>query len=157
MLVLQDAGGHTPWSQGAAGFISAPHGNHRYFIGVRCQLGSQLNEEIAQLDTAAEWSVIGPDVAEELEDDLGDELGHIQMRTSRGLIVGPLRRLRIALLADEGMGNNVDVEATVLVAADWAGPVMLGFKGFLERLRIGIDPGASAVDEPRVYFGSYTD
>jgi hypothetical protein len=32
---------------------------------------------------------------------------------------------------------------------------MLGFKGFLERLKIGVDPGALPQDIPTIYFGGY--
>jgi hypothetical protein len=67
MLFLHGEEQPTQWSQGQAGFISEACGGHRYFIGVRCQLGSQVNAEIAQLDTAAEWSVISGEIAEELE------------------------------------------------------------------------------------------
>jgi hypothetical protein len=156
MLVLQGEGVLTPWSHGAASFISEVEQGHRYLVGVRCRLGAQENEEIAQLDTAAQWSVVGGEIADELAADLGDIVQeHIQMSTRLGLLNGSLRKLRIELLADAEHGVNVEVDATVAVLPDWNGPVMLGFNGFLERLRIGIDPGADAQAVPLIFFGTY--
>jgi hypothetical protein len=129
---------------------------HRYFVGIRCRLGTQETSEIAQLDTAAQWSVVGGEVAEELINDLQEVVDEqIQMSTRLGTLHGSLRRLRIELLADAGLGANVLVDATVAVLPDWTGPVMLGFHGFLERLRVAIDPGAHAAMEPRIFFGAY--
>lgn len=155
MLVVQEDGIELPWSEGAAQFISEPYGGHKYFVGVRCQLGNQEVVEIAQLDTAAEWSVVSADVAAALENDLGEPLDEIVMHTRFGQMRGLLRRVRISLLADEGLGDNVDVDGTILVIPDWPGPVMLGFRGFLERLKIAIDPGADAAALSRIYFGAY--
>lgn len=157
MLRLHDAAGSVPWSQGAAQFVSEQAGTHRYFVGVRCRLGTQETEELAQLDTASEWSVISDEVAVELGNDLGDAEGNIQLHTRFGRLDGTLRRLRITLLADAEQGADVEVEATVVVLPNWPGPVMLGFRGFLQRLRLGIDPGVDANSIPRIYFGAFVD
>ena len=49
-----------------------------------------------------------------------------------------LSRTRILLLACEG--TSLEVEAATLVHPDWVGPSILGYRGFLERLRIALDP-----------------
>jgi hypothetical protein len=77
------------------------------------------------------------------------------MRSRFGRMSGRLHRVRISLLADEGLGNDVDVESTILVVPNWPGPVMLGFKGFLERLKVAIDPGVNPAEVPRIHFGAY--
>ena len=155
MLVLQEGENQLPWSEGSAQFISEPYGRHNYFVGVRCQLGNQDVVEIAQLDTAAEWSVMSGDVAAALEPDLGEPLEEIVMYTRFGQSTGHLHRVRISLLADEDFGDNVDVDGTILVIPDWPGPIMLGFRGFLDHLKVAIDPGADADAMPRIHFGSY--
>jgi hypothetical protein len=59
--------------------------------------------------------------------------------------------LDIHLLADLG-GTDIKVESTVLVTGDWSGPTVLGFHGFLEKLRFALDPGV-AEGEEIIYFG----
>ena len=42
----------------------------------------------------------------------------------------------------------------MIVSDDWHGPIVLGWKGFIERVRIAIEPAVSAGEEGRIYFGS---
>jgi hypothetical protein len=53
------------------------------------------------------------------------------------------------MIADEGVG--LDVDATVFVPDDaWpSGRNFIGYSGFLEKIRIGLDP-----QQNDVYFGS---
>jgi hypothetical protein len=46
------------------------------------------------------------------------------------------------------------VDATVLLLPAWPGPMVLGVSGFLDRIRIAIDPGASVADA--IFFFSAT-
>jgi len=141
------------WSLGAAEFYPA-HEN-QLIVGVRCRLGTLEAEEIALLDTAAEWSVIGGDTADALAGDLGAHEQEITISTRLGKKTGTLRRLSVTLLADAGKGDSMDIEATVLVIDDWTGPVVLGYRGFMERLKVALDPGADAGAIPTLYFGAY--
>ncbi|MBI4531612.1 MAG: hypothetical protein HY709_08815, partial [Candidatus Latescibacteria bacterium] len=45
-------------------------------------------------------------------------------------------------------GENVEVEATWFISPDWPGPIVIGWKGCLERLRFAVDPS-----EDTFYFG----
>jgi len=45
-------------------------------------------------------------------------------------------------------GQPLLVEATWFVSPDWPGPLVLGWKGCLERFRFALDP-----NEERFYFG----
>ena len=65
------------------------------------------------------------------------------MSTRLGLIKGRLERLRVALVADEG--QPVEIDATFFVSRDWLGPTFLGYSGFMDRLRIAIDPSSDSV------------
>jgi hypothetical protein len=56
----------------------------------------------------------------------------------------------IALVADDG--SDYIVDATVLVIRGWPGPPVLGFRGFLERVRVALDPGCGS-DDAWFYFG----
>jgi hypothetical protein len=49
--------------------------------------------------------------------------------------------------ADEG--SPLNVEATWFVADGWPGPVVIGWKGCLERLRLALDP-----DQDTFYFAA---
>jgi hypothetical protein len=44
--------------------------------------------------------------------------------------------------ADEG--SPLAVEATWFVADGWPGPIVIGWKGCLERMRFALDPSADA-------------
>ncbi len=76
------------------------------------------------------------------------------MDTRFGILDGELRRLKIHLLADPGLGYDLTIESTVLIAKDWVRPplMVLGFHGFMDRLRFAIDPGIEPNNEI-IYFG----
>ena len=57
------------------------------------------------------------------------------------MLKGSLSRLNVSLLAEPDHGKDLSVDATVAVIPNWPGPVVLGYQGFLERLRFAIDPG----------------
>jgi hypothetical protein len=102
------------------------------------------------LDTGAHWTLIGPDLIDELGDELGEAIGSVPMSTRLGSFQGTLHRLSIQLVAD--MGADFTVEGTCLALPDWPGPAILGFNGFLERLRLALEP-ATAQTEARIHFG----
>jgi len=130
-----------PWSIGNAPFLtgSLGPGQSFYLVGVTCRIG-EIVEDIAILDTGSPWSVIGRETATILDNQLGEPTETIRMLTARyGWIEGELCRLNITLIAENG--NDLPIEGTVLVADEWEGPTILGYRGFLEKLRIGLDPG----------------
>jgi hypothetical protein len=65
---------------------------------------------------------------------------------------GHLHRMPISLLAEQGQGTDLQVDSTVMVTPEWTGPTVLGFRGFLERLRFALDPGMQQGSEI-IYFG----
>lgn len=116
-------------------------------------MGNLEATDIALCDTGAEWSVVGGDTAGLLEEYFGPPIRSVSMHTRFGTFPGELRKLDIHLLADPDMGADVRVESTVLVIKAWPGPTVLGFHGFLEKLRFALDPGV-APDREIVYFGA---
>lgn len=107
-------------------------------VGVRCRLGDGY-EEIALLDTGAEWSVLSSEAAIAVASHL-EHVEPLVMSTRLGKVSGTLCRLPVTLVADEG--SDIKLEASVLVSDDWTGPLVLGYRGFLANLRISIDPGS---------------
>ena len=101
------------------------------------------------MDTGANWSVVGGETAQEFAQH-PIECPGIELRTGYGKIRGDLVRSRITLIADEG--GDLSIETTIFVSEDWPGPVVLGFRGFLEKLRIALDPGVRP-GEQAFYFG----
>lgn len=144
----------SPWCCGAArcstGTIS---GGAPLVLGVRCRLGESLEVE-ALLDTGAEWSLIGGELAEVLAEECPrehDDEKPLLMSTRVGSVRGVFHRVPVTLIADTGA--SLEVSASVLLAKDWRLWPVLGYRGFLERIRIALDPGD--VDEPaRCFFGS---
>jgi hypothetical protein len=142
--------GRTVWSTGSAELLldeEMPTG--KVPVAVRCQFGSQ-SDEMAMLDTGARWSLLGPDTIALLGEELGEALGSVTMSTRLGRFHGSLHRLPIRLIAD--MGSDLVVEGTCLALPEWSGPNILGFSGFLDRLRFALEP--ASVDSPaRIHFG----
>jgi hypothetical protein len=151
-LVNQNDGSF--WNCGCATFFIDRHvGLSRLPIAVKCRIGSQDFTELALLDTAAQWSVFGKELVEILEEDLHSPTDTIKMSTRKGRIEGVLHRIEISLLAEQGCGRDLTIEGTVLVSKDWDGPTVLGYTGFLERIRFALDPGVLP-DEQKFYFGA---
>jgi hypothetical protein len=91
------------------------------------------------LDTAADWSVINTEIAEDLGL-FGIEGESIALSTRFGTIGGHLVPAPVTLIADGG--DSLRIDATVFVSSDWprkAG-TFLGYSGLLERIRFAVDP-----------------
>ena len=145
---------YTEWSSGFASYLTDyKQGSHGLSVAVRCRIGDLETIDLALLDTGAEWSVISGDTATILGDRLGPPSETIQMSTRFGTLLGALHRVNITLLAEENCGYDLTVEGSVFVPEDWAGPTVLGYRGFMERVRIALDPGA-ILDQQIFFFGS---
>jgi len=141
------------WSSGFASFLTShKQGFHRLSVAIRCRIGSMEEIDLALLDTGAEWSVIDGETAGILGDEIGPSSGEINIDTRLGKLRGALHRVDITLLAEEGCGRDLTVNGTVIVSKEWDGPIVLGYRGFMERIRIALDPGF--LDDRQVfYFG----
>lgn len=116
-------------------------------IYVRVAVPGMEETFLALLDTGAEWSVLDREIAEQLG--IAEVEGPtITMRHKEGSTPGKLIRTTVTMIADEGVG--LDVDATVFVPdSAWpTGRNFIGYSGFLEKIRIGLDPQRNDV-----YFG----
>lgn len=139
------------WSSGCSSFfISHKAGFSRIPLAVKCRIGDLETTELALLDTGAEWSVIGGELSEILENQIGFPEESFSMSTRLGKIFGSLYRINISLSAE--FGYDITVESSVFVSQEWNGPVVLGYRGFLERIRFAFDPGI-VPGEQIFYFG----
>jgi len=123
------------------------YGSHRLLVAVFCRIADGATPSVALLDTGSEWCVLPPEVAQESGFDLMPDPATAPLHTRFGLIYGRLERVTITLIADQG--HDLDVPATCFLSEDWPGPLVLGWKGFLERIRFSVDPN----EEP-FYFAS---
>jgi hypothetical protein len=115
-----------------------PNASGSLLVAVVCKVGGREDHEIALLDTASQWCVLPPPLARELGCDL-EAARDVRLHTRHGVLSGELRRFRILFVAEEG--ESVEVDATWFVSPDWTGPIVIGWKGCLERLRFALDPG----------------
>jgi hypothetical protein len=100
---------------------------------------------LAQVDSGSAYPMLEPGLAKALGVLDGDgEPARIHTRLGR--IGGRLERIPLTLVADEG--DSLEMEAVFLVSRDWHGKTFLGYSGFLDRLRIALDP-----PENFFYFG----
>lgn len=120
-------------------------------IAVPCRVGGVPDDHLALLDTAAQWSLLGGDLAKLVRPLVEAPGDPFSMHTRLGSIHGELVRIPITLVADKG--KDLVIDATLLLAEAWSGPpVVLGYRGLLERIRFGIDPGPTG-DDPWWFFG----
>lgn len=138
------------FSSGRALFLDAPPTQQGRSARVYIKVAVPGAEEtfLALLDTGAEWSVLDREIAQEIG--LTDIEGEaISYRHWGGVSLGRLVRTVLTMLADEG--SALEVEATVFIPdVPWeGGRNFIGYSGFLEKIRIGLDPQRN-----HVYFGS---
>ena len=141
-----------PWCVGAARFwIQRELGGWLLTVSARCRVGSLESETEALLDTGAEWSIVGGELAQVLAEEADDQHVEITMRTRLGSVPGRLHRLNVTLVADEG--EDLHIDSSLLLAPSWRGPPVLGYRGLLERIRFGLEPG-NARDDQWIFFGA---
>jgi hypothetical protein len=116
-------------------------------VAVGCRVGHRPEEYYALLDTASQWCILPPTVAHVLGYTLATE-GVTRLHTRFGVLSGELIRLPVFFLADEG--EPAEVEATWFLSPDWPGPLVIGSKGCLERMRFAFEPR-----EDGFYFAEY--
>jgi hypothetical protein len=131
------------WSTGGAYFYPLHEvGHHKLIMGIECEFLAIQKKQIAMLDTGAELCVAGNDVYQLFLAEhgfLGDSIiGKRKINTRLGNFEGTLHRIEIVLAAI--WGEDLLVEGTFLFCEEWEGPTVLGFHGFLERIRLAIDP-----------------
>jgi hypothetical protein len=127
-----------PFTVGRASFDDAlPNVRGSAKVIVKIQLGGLDVPLRAQLDTAAEWSVVATEVAADLG--LLAAAGEPKKYQTRlGTFDGKLVKHTIILPADEG--DSLAVDATVWVSQEWPGSNFLGYRGLLESVRFALDP-----------------
>ncbi len=141
------------WSTGSAVFEAICEiDSWSVTVAVKCRIEPLEFSCPALLDTGAEWSVIGGNMAALLENRLGPPIRSLTMSTRLGTIFGELHRVGITLLTDPGQGDELTVESTTFVSEEWDGPVVLGYRGFLERIRFALDSGVTPGNQI-FYFG----
>ena len=137
MLTLTSDG--TAFATGRMRFLDedpgSPEKSHKIYVKIEPgEFGSPV---LAQLDTGAAWSILDPQIAEELA--LFDGQGQSTTLVTRfGRISGSLERTKLTILADEG--ESIEFEATVFVSREWQAGSFLGYAGLLERVRFAVDP-----------------
>lgn len=152
-LYKQEGEGSYQWSSGIAQYFPFHKvGAASLIIGVKCQLADQEYTEVALFDTGSQWSIIDGETAKIIEDHFSEPCGNIKIHTRYGKMDGTLRRLPIRLLADDDCGVNLNIDSTVAVVPDWPGPVVLGYNGFLEKIRFAIEPSYSPETVDKIYF-----
>lgn len=140
MTFIQGFQGWTPYR---SDFCLAPH---RLLVAVECVVGDLPAETFGLLDTAAEWCVLPTGLAAALEiRNPGD--CEVRLDSRVGLLRGHLERIPVRFPAAEG--EPLTIEATWFISPEWTGPLVLGWKGCLERFRFAVLP-----DEERFYFGA---
>lgn len=141
--------GSKDWSTGFAPFWDS--GQSAAKVLVKCKINDLNVVETARLDTGSTYTVVSNELVQIIDSELV-EIGKGQLETWEGQIKGKLVKLNITLLAEGGGSDLLVEEALVLVSENYGGPVVLGYRGFLDKIRIAIDLGVRN-GEQIWYFG----
>jgi len=107
-------------------------------VGIPARVGVGGESAILLLDTACEPCVIAAHTPRRAgwTDQTG--LGTRVISTRLGVFSGVADRMPVVF---EGVrGEALEVDATWLIVEDWPGPMVLGWRACLERLRFALDP-----------------
>jgi hypothetical protein len=104
----------------------------RLLVAVPCFVESLGERMHALVDTAGEWCVLPRRVAEQMDLDLSDDGDAVTLSTRFGTLHGQLHRLSVTFDAAEG--ESLTIDATCFVSEDWPGPMVIGWRGGLERM-----------------------
>jgi hypothetical protein len=77
-----------------------------------------------------------------LDCDLEPDPDLFPLHSRFGRLSGQMERLQLRLLAEEG--SDLEIEATWFISEDWPGPIVIGWKGGLERFRFSLNPADNA-------------
>jgi hypothetical protein len=138
--------GEEIFAVGRLRFADGVPGSHERSAKLHVPLSIGSVTVLAQLDTGAAWTMLGAELAGSVGL-LGGQGPVVRLSTRAGDFEGRLERVHVTLIAEEG--ESLDVDATVFVSADWAGPNFLGWSGFLDRVRFAVDPS----ERRYFYFG----
>jgi hypothetical protein len=100
----------------------------------------------AVVDTGGSYIVCAPEIAYQLDLDANASLDKVVLEIRGNRVHGHLHRLMLTLMADEGEGESIEVDATAFVpdpgSEEWPAnlPSFIGLSGCIERMRIAIDP-----------------
>jgi hypothetical protein len=117
-------------------------GSHHLLVAVPCLIGDDGAERLALWDTGSQWCVLPPELAGGLAPPPPGP-DWLRLHTRLGTFDGWVDRILLRLRATEGA--QLDVEATWFVSPDWPGPAVIGWKGFMERMRFAMDPSDDAL------------
>jgi hypothetical protein len=112
-------------------------GPFRLPVAVMCFVEQMAEPVQALVDTASEWCLLPRLVADQLVLDLFAGGGSVTLSTGFGTIHGELARVSVTFEATEG--DPLTLDATCFVSDDWPGPMVIGRRGCLERMRFGFD------------------
>lgn len=153
--VLYSLPGKTPWNCGRQPlildhpFYNTSGGPSDVPIAVECQVANGPRI-FAFLDTGCGLAVIGGELAELLKDEFGS-LETESLATRFGSFEGEKARIPIVLIAHEG--NDIQIEATVLLAPSWPWGPVLGLRNCLDAVRLAIEPPRRRPGDGWLYFG----
>jgi hypothetical protein len=115
------------------------HGAEQHFVAVLCRPLDSPDVVPPLLDTAAEWCVLPAKLARDWGCAEPAHQPEASLLTRFGRTNGHLSRLSIVFPALQGADLTVD--ATCFISDSWPGPMVIGWKGCLERMRFALDPG----------------
>ena len=139
------------WNSGANLFsIFRQDQTQKKPVLIECRFGELGFEELAMLDTGAEWSVLNQDTIEIIGLSTDPQLKEITCSTRLGDIKGYLTKLNVVFVSKPAWGADLAAEATFFVTDEWTGPNVIGYRNLLEHMKIALQP--SPKDDNNIFF-----
>lgn len=150
LLYKEDSGNFVEWSSGSTALLTEREANGRkLIISVKCSFGNSADNYYALFDTGAEWAVVSQSIVNANPENFISLETSVMLSSRFGQQEGTLHECSVSILVDSG--EDIIFDATVLVIPEWEGPVVLGFKTLLNKIRWACDPTID--QEGRLYFG----
>ena len=150
VLYKKNDGDYFQWSSGSTPLLTERTENGRKLvISVKCSFAGSDERYYALFDTGAEWAVIPQSIVDCHPNSFSSLEIPIKLSSRFGSDEGTLHQCALHILVDSG--EDIAIDATVLVIPNWIGPVVLGFNSLLNKIRWACDP---TIDQQgRLYFG----
>lgn len=119
---------------------------HTLVVALSCFVEDLPDHEYGLLDTGSAVCVLPSSLVAALGSAPVPGAARVVLASRFGRFEGWMDRFRLTLHAQ--VGSPLEIDATWFVCPDWPGPLVLGWRGCLDRMRFAMDPSEDAF-----YFG----
>jgi hypothetical protein len=118
--------------------VDWPDRDYKLIVAVAVRIGDERDTSVLLFDPACEYCVISQALARAAGWQFSLDLPAQGISTRLGHFDGVIDRMALTFVGVDD--EELPVDATWMIIADWPGPTVLGWRGCLERMRFAVDP-----------------